>query len=127
VTLLRTFNASFKDLCGAAASVHRLAGSSDFRPSAANDSRLHGRRQDVSANQVLHGARGLGAVSQRDELQLRRGDVLRLAGGPEERPQGEQQWSPLLVWRRTTSTWWWSTGSGIKDYELFKHVLPETR
>ncbi len=87
---LRTADASFKDLCGAIASAHRLAGGSDCRPAAANHSRLHRWHKDVSANQVLHSAGGLGAVPERDELQLRGGDVLRLAGEPQECSQGKE-------------------------------------
>lgn len=96
---LRTAHASFKDLCGAVASAHRLAGGSDCRPAAANHSLLHRWQKDVSANPVLLGTGGLGAVPEWDELQLRGGDVLRLAGEPQECSQGKEQWSPLLVWR----------------------------
>lgn len=81
---LRTAHASFKDLCGAVASAHRLAGGSDCRPTAANHSHLHGWQKDVSANQVLHSTGGLGAVPEWDELQLCGGDVLRLVGKSQE-------------------------------------------
>lgn len=81
---LRTADASIKDLCGAIASAHRLAGGSDCRPAAANHSDLLRWHKDVSANQVLHCTCGLWAVPEWDELQLRGGDVLRLAGEPEE-------------------------------------------
>lgn len=104
---LRTADASFKDLCGAIASAYRLAGGSDCWPAAANHSCLHRWHKDVSANQVLHGTCGLGAVPERNKLQLCGGDVLRLAGGPQECSQGKEQWSPLLVW---------SGSASLKDY-----------
>ena len=93
---LRTANASFKDLCGAVASANRLTGGSECRPAAANHRPLQRWHKDVSANQVLHGTCGLGAVPERDELQLCGGDVLRLDGGPQECPQGKEQSGGVL-------------------------------
>lgn len=86
---VRTAHASLKDLCGALAPAHRLAGGTDCRPAAANHSHRRRLLKDVSANQELLGAGGVGAVPEWDELQLRGGDVLRLAGESQERPQGE--------------------------------------
>lgn len=88
---LRTYHASFKDLCGAVAPAHRLAGGTDCRPAAANHSSLLRQHKDVSANQVLLRTCGLGAVPERDELQLCGRDVLRLVGEPQECSQGEGQ------------------------------------
>lgn len=99
VVVLRTADASFEDLCGAVASAHCLPGGSDCQPAADDHSRSCRRHEDVLANQVLHGTGGFGAVSERDELQLRGGDVLRLAGKPQECSQGKERWSPLLAWR----------------------------
>lgn len=80
--LLKTAHASFKDLRGAATPAHRHPGGSDCGPTAATHTHPHGGHKDVSPNQVLHGTRGLGAVSERNQLQLRGGDVLCLAGEP---------------------------------------------
>lgn len=96
---LRTANASFKDLCGAVASAHRLAGGSDCQPATANHSHLHRWHKDVSANQVLHYTCGLRAFPEWDELQLCGGDVLCLVGEPQECSQGKEQDLPC-----------WSTG-----------------
>lgn len=81
--LVKTAHASFKDLRGAVAPAHRHPGGSDCGPTAATHTHPHGGHKDVSPNQVLHGTRGLGAVSERNQLQLRGGDVLCLAGEPQ--------------------------------------------
>lgn len=111
---LRTADASFKDLCGAIASAHRLAGGSDCRPATASHSDLHMWHKDVSANQVLHCTCGLRAVPEWDELQLRGGDVLRLVGEPQECSQGKELDNPC-----------WSGGlhkQGIYGGGLLVHI-----
>lgn len=79
---LRDENVPPKDLCCYAAAADGLADRQDAVAGQA------GRRQDAGPDALLRGARGRRAVPERHERQLRGGDVLRLAGGPQERPQG---------------------------------------